>query len=191
MIGDPVHPEDSDDEVDLDALASRAASDRAAMEDLLARIQPRVRQICGRMLKHPQDTEEAVQDALLLVATKIGTFGGKSRFTTWMYAVAANSARTTYRSLKRRSVELAVEILPTQTDPRTTSVIAGARLDLLEALEVLGSTYPDHVEPLVLRDVQGLEYAEIARLLDVPLGTVKSRIHRARREVRPMLRTDS
>ena len=179
----------SDAEIDLDDLARRAASDRAAMDDLLARIQPRVRRICGRMLKHPQDAEEAVQDTLLLVATKINSFDGKSRFTTWMYAVAANSARTTYRNLKRRSAELAVEDLPSQTDPRTTSVIAGSRLDFLEALEVLGRTYPDHVEPLVLRDVQDLEYAEIAEFLDVPVGTVKSRIHRARQEVRPLLQT--
>ena len=73
-------------------------------------------------------------------------------------------------------------------DPRTTSVIAGSRLDLLDALEVLGTDHPELVEPLVLRDVQELDYNEIATLLDVPLGTVKSRIHSARNAVRPLLR---
>ena len=66
-------------------------------------------------------------------------------------------------------------------------MIAGSRLDLLEALEVLAADHPELVEPLVLRDVQELDYTEIARLLDIPLGTVKSRIHPARQFVRPLL----
>ncbi|MEV5000184.1 RNA polymerase sigma factor [Nocardioides sp. LML1-1-1.1] len=178
-----------DDEIDLDELALRAAAgDRAALEDVLAAVQPRVRRICGRMLLHPQDAEEATQDALLLVATKIGSFAGRSKFTTWLHAVASNSARSTYRSLKRRAAETAVEELPTYADPRTTSVIAGSRLDLLEALEVLAGSHPELVEPLVLRDVQELDYNEIARLLDTPLGTIKSRIHHARQAIRPLLR---
>ena len=173
---------------ELDELAARAAAgDRPALDQLLAEIQPRVRRICGRMLLFPEDAEEAAQDALLLVATKIGQFGGRSRFTTWLHAVASNSARSTYRSLKRRAAERLSDDLPMHADPRTTSVIAGSRLDLLEALEVLGSDHPELVEPLVLRDVQELDYNEIAALLDIPLGTVKSRIHAARNAVRPLL----
>ncbi|KQY56976.1 RNA polymerase sigma factor [Nocardioides sp. Root140] len=175
---------------DLEELAaSAAAGDREALEDLLAAIQPRVRRICGRMLLYPEDAEEAAQDVLMLVATKISTFGGRSKFTTWLHAVASNSARSTYRSLKRRASERPTDEMPVHADPRTTSVIAGSRLDLLEALEVLGSTHPELVEPLVLRDVQELDYNEIARLLDTPLGTIKSRIHAARNAVRPLLRT--
>ena len=178
-------------DVDLDELAMRAAGgDRDALEDLLAAVQPRVRRICGRMLLYPEDAEEAAQDALLLVATKIGSFAGRSKFTTWLHAVASNSARSTYRSLKRRAAERSVDELPVHADPRTTSVIAGSRLDLLEALEVLGASSPELVEPLVLRDVQELDYNEIARLLDAPLGTIKSRIHHARQAVRPLLRVE-
>lgn len=126
-------------------------------------------------------------DPLLLVATKIGGFEGRSRFTTWLHAVASNSARATYRTLKRRAAERPTAELPLHVDPRTTSVIAGSRLDLLDALEVVGAERPELVEPLVLRDVQELDYREIATLLDVPLGTVKSRIHAARTAVRPLL----
>lgn len=172
----------------LEELATRAAAgDRAALEELLAEIQPRVRRICGRMLIYPEDAEEATQDALLLVATKIGGFAGRSKFTTWLHAVASNSARSPYRTLKRRAAERPTDDLPATPDPRTTSVIAGSRLDLLDALEILGADRPELVEPLVLRDVQQLDYNEIARLLDVPLGTVKSRIHSARHAVRPLL----
>ncbi len=174
--------------VDLDALALRAShGDREALEDLLAAVQPRVRRICGRMLLYPEDAEEAAQEALLLVSTKIGSFAGRSKFTTWLHSVASNSARSTYRTLKRRAAERTTDELPVHSDPRTTSVIAGSRLDLLDALEVIGASNPGLVEALVLRDVQQLEYADIADLLDIPLGTVKSRIHQARQTIRPLL----
>ena len=173
---------------DLEALAARAAGgDQQALHQLLIEIQPRVRRICGRMLLYPEDAEEAAQDALLLVSTRLHTFAGRSRFTTWLHAVASNSARSTYRSLKRRSAERPTEELPTAADPRTTSVIAGSRLDFLDALETLGVDHPALVEPLLLRDVQELEYADIAALLDIPVGTVKSRIHSARQIVQPLL----
>jgi len=174
---------------ELDDLAMRAAAgDSAALDELLAEIQPRVRRICGRMLLFPEDAEEAAQDALLLVATKVHTFGGRSRLTTWLHVVASNSARSTLRTLKRRAAERPTDELPVPADPRTTSVIAGSRLDLLEALDVVGTDHPELVEPLVLRDVQQLDYNEIATLLGVPLGTVKSRIHSARNAVRPLLK---
>ncbi len=180
---------DSTEADELDALAaSAAAGDRAALDELLGRIEPRVMRICARMLPCRQDAEEACQDALLRVATKIDTFRGGSRFTTWLYTVAGNSARSTYRTLKRRSGEHPVDELPTNADPRTTSVIAGSRIDLLEALEMMESARPELVEPLVLRDIAQLDYADIARQLDQPLGTVKSRIHHARQYLRPLLR---
>lgn len=164
-----------------------AAGDRTALEPLLGLIQPRVLRICARMLPCREDAEEACQDALLRVATKIGSFQGNSRFTTWLYVVAGNSARQTYRSLKRRAVERPVEDMPAAADPRTTSVIAGSRLDLLEALETLDVDSPDLVEAVVLRDISGLDYNEIAQVLDIPLGTVKSRIHKGRQRLRPLL----
>jgi RNA polymerase sigma-70 factor, ECF subfamily len=179
---------DAQDSPDLEALAAQAAAgDQQALHQLLVEIQPRVRRICGRMLLYPEDAEEAAQDALLLVSTRIQTFAGRSRFTTWLHAVASNSARSTYRTLKRRSAELPTDEMPTAADPRTTSVIAGSRLDFLEALEILGVDHPALVEPLLLRDVQELEYSDIANLLDIPVGTVKSRIHSARQIVQPLL----
>ena len=68
-------------------------------------------------------------------------------------------------------------------------MIAGSRLDLLEALDILSATHPEMAEALVLRDVQDLPYEDIAQLLNVPLGTVKVWIHRARQTVQPLLRT--
>jgi len=180
---------EADESDRLEALAARAAAgDTDAINELLALIEPRVMRLCSRMLPCKQDAEEACQDARLRVATKIDTCRGGSKFTTWLYTVAGNSARSTYRSLKRRSVEQPVDEMPTHADPRTTSVIAGSRIDLLEALETMEASRPELVEPLVMRDIAQLEYADIARQLDQPLGTVKSRIHHARQYLRPLLR---
>jgi RNA polymerase sigma-70 factor, ECF subfamily len=125
-----------------------------------------------------------------MIATKIGQFTEQSRFTTWMHVVAVNAARSTYRRLKRQATPVEASVLAESLatpDPRTTSVIAGTRLDLLEALETVERTHPSVIEPLMLRDVYGLPYNEIARLLDCPVGTIKSRVHHARTMVRPLL----
>jgi RNA polymerase sigma factor (sigma-70 family) len=175
-----------DDE--LEELASNAASgDAAALHDLLRRIEPRVLRHCARFLPYRQDAEEACQDVLLKVARKIGTFEGRSSFATWLYEVTANQARQTYRTLRRRAAEQTMDRPVERPDPRTTSVIAGSRLDLLDALERLEAEHPELVQAFVLRDLSDLEYGEIARHLGVPLGTVKARIHHARRYVRESL----
>jgi RNA polymerase sigma-70 factor (ECF subfamily) len=175
-----------EDDLDVLAVAARDGDD-VALARLLALVQPRVLRLCSRMLPCREDAEEACQDALLKVATKLDGFQGTSRFTTWLHVVASNSARMTYRSLKRRAAERPVAELPTAADPRTTSVIAGSRLDLLEALETLERESPSLVEPLVLRDIAQLDYQQIAEQLQLPLGTVKSRIHKARLRLRPLL----
>ena len=173
---------------EIDDLARRAkAGDRDAMESLLAAVRPRTLAICRGVLPYSSDAEDACQEALLNVATKIGSWGENGRFTTWLHVVAVNSARSTYRRLKNQAV--ASDVLPLEKpDPRTTSVIAGTRLDLLEALENLEEDHPQYVEPLLLRDVYGLPYDEIAQQVGAPLGTVKAQIHHGRKIVRPMLR---
>ncbi|MER6527173.1 RNA polymerase sigma factor [Streptomyces sp. NPDC001508] len=170
-------------------LARRAAAgDPAALDRLLSEIRPEVVRRCGRFLPCREDAEEAAQDALLQVARKISTFEGRSRFSTWLYTVVANSARQKYRELKRRAAEQPTSLEPAaQVDPRTTSVIAGSRVDLLEALERLEREHPDLVAPLVYRDICQLEYAEIADRIGIPLGTLKSRLHEARKQIRPWL----
>ncbi len=176
-----------DEDDDLLLLVEQArAGDRVAQHELLTRLQPLVMRRCARILPHRPDAEEASQDALLAVATRLHTWSGAGSFLGWVTVVAANSARSTYRSLRRRS-ETTVETLPERPDPRTTSVIAGSRLDLLDAVERLEAERPVLVEAFVLRDLGTLSYEEIADQLGVPLGTVKARIHDARLFVRRLL----
>jgi len=176
---------------EIDDLARRAHDgDRDALEALLAAVRPRTLNVCRGVLPHVADAEDACQDALINVTNKIGSWNGTGRFTTWLHVVALNSARSTYRRLKAQATprdphEPGAADRP---DPRTTSVIAGTRLDLLEAMETLEREHPQYVEPLLLRDVYGLPYDEIAQQVGVPLGTVKAQIHHGRRLARPLLR---
>jgi RNA polymerase sigma factor (sigma-70 family) len=174
---------------DVEALAARAAAgDQDALDALLRRIQPDVLRRCGRFLPYRQDAEEACQDVLLQVARNITRFEGRSRFTTWLHAITANCVRQTYRRLRRRAAELATdEPALDRPDPRTTSVIAGSRVDLLDAIEALDRHRSDLVAPFVLRDLGQLDYESIAEHLGIPLGTVKARIHAARQHVRQTL----
>ncbi|MGN9805981.1 RNA polymerase sigma factor [Micromonospora sp. L32] len=174
---------------DIDDLARAAArGEPGAVDALLAAVRPEVLRLCARLLPHREDAEEACQDALLALARGIGRFEGRSSFHTWLYRLTANRARSTYRALRRRwLVESGGVPLPDPPDPRRTSVVAGTRLDLLDALDAVR---PELAEAVTLRDVLGLNYREIAALLDLPEGTAKSRVHLARRQVRQRMSGD-
>jgi RNA polymerase sigma-70 factor, ECF subfamily len=176
---------------EIDDLARRARDgDREALEALLGEVRPRTLNVCRGVLPYLPDAEDACQDALINVANKIGSWNGQGRFTTWLHVVAMNAARSAYRRMKNQAFAAdPQEVGPLETpDPRTTSVIAGTRLDLLEALETLEREHPQYVEPLLLRDVYDLPYDEIAAFLKIPLGTVKAQIHHGRQLTRPLLR---
>jgi RNA polymerase sigma-70 factor (ECF subfamily) len=175
---------------EIDDLARRAQEgDRDALELLLGAIRPRALNVCRGVLPYTPDAEDACQEALINIANKIGTWGGRGRFTTWMHVVAVNSARSTYRRMKNQAISSDTAPME-KPDPRTTSVIAGTRLDLLEAMETLEREHPQYVEPLLLRDVYGMSYDEIAQQVQAPLGTIKAQIHHGRKLVRPLLRGD-
>jgi RNA polymerase sigma-70 factor (ECF subfamily) len=175
---------------EIDDLARRAQDgDREALEELLGAIRPRALNVCRGVLPYTPDAEDACQEALINIAAKIGSWGGRGRFTTWMHIVAVNSARSTYRRMRNQAAPTDPQVAGSleRPDPRTTSVIAGTRLDLLDAMETLERDHPKYVEPLLLRDVYGMSYEEIAEQVGAPLGTVKAQIHHGRRLVRPLL----
>jgi len=176
--------------IDGDELAQLAASartgDRACLDRLLVRLRPLVMRRCSRFLPHHADAEEAAQDALLSISTHLHDYDGRGSFLGWVTVIASNAARSTYRSLRRRA-EDSHAVLPEGADPRTTSVIAGTRLDLMESLAALEERHPALAESFVLRDLGDLTYAQVAEVTGVPLGTAKDRIHQARRFMRDRL----
>jgi RNA polymerase sigma-70 factor, ECF subfamily len=167
-----------DGDVSDEALAAGAnAGDRAALETLLARHLDRVHAICRRVTGHPEDALDATQEALIALTRGLHRYDGRARFTTWLYRVATNAALDELRRRKRRPepVELSGDRMAGAA-PAVESAVT-ARLDVDAALASLG---PEFRAAVVLRDLCDLDYAEIAEILGVPLGTVRSRIARGR-----------
>ena len=159
-----------------DALVTAArAGDRRALEVLLERHADRIHAVCRRIVADPHDALDATQEALLAVARGITRFDGTARFSTWCYRVATNAALDEVRRARRRPV--AAEVRAAAGDPRDGTHAVDARLDVDAALRALA---PEFRAAVVLRDLCDLDYAEIAHVLDLPPGTVRSRIARGR-----------
>jgi RNA polymerase sigma-70 factor (ECF subfamily) len=161
--------------VDEDLARRAALGERAALETLLARHLDQIHGVCRRVLGHPEDALDATQEALIAITRGINRFDGRSRFTTWMYRVATNAALDESRRRRRRPIasEHAGDIASV---PDPTGAV-DARLDVDAAMATLP---PDFRAAVALRDLAGLDYAEIATVLGIPIGTVRSRIARGR-----------
>ena len=156
--------------------ASAAAGDRRALDTLLSRHADRVHGICRRILGNEQDALDATQEALIAISRGIRSFDGRSLFSTWCYRVTTNAALDEARRRSRRPIP--AETLPEfSSDTLGTAELVANRLDVDAALAEL---LPEYRAAVALRDLAGLDYAEIARILDIPPGTVRSRIARGR-----------
>ncbi len=173
------------DRARIEKLAATVSSKQSAAEldELLVLVSPLVDRQTARFFPNPLDAEEASQEVLLAVSRRIDSFDGRSTFTTWLHQVTTNTCIDWYRTLRRHITS--GEPPPTQPTPGSSpSVLAGDRLDLLDAASSMDGRI---VEPVMMRDLLELEYREIAALLDVPVGTVKSRIHEGRGELKRLL----
>src|SRR5471032_2486219 len=168
-------PESIDAGSDEDLARRAALGERASLEILLARHLDQIHAICRRILGHPEDALDATQEALIAISRGITRFDSRSQFTTWMYRVATNAALDEARRRRRRP--LASEHLPERTSVADATDAVDARLDIDAALATLPA---DFRAAVALRDLAGLDYAEIATVLDIPIGTVRSRIARGR-----------
>lgn len=130
------------------------------------------------VLMDPADIDDAVQATLIAIAGKLATFEGRSSLRTWVGSIAQNEALTVVRRKSRRS-EPVTDALP-EIDPtarRLSSLVAGEQA----YAGLLAHLSPEHRAVISLREEHGLSYDEIAARLAVPVGTVRSRINRARR----------
>ena len=161
------------------ALAARASGgDRRALEVLLDRHADRIHAVCRRIVAHPEDALDATQEAMIAVARGIERFDGRAAFSTWCYRIATNAALDELRRRRRRPVaaDPAAGPEPVARGSSTEEQVA-VRLDVDQALRKVPEEFRVAV---VLRDLCDLDYAEIAEVLDVPPGTVRSRISRGR-----------
>lgn len=164
-----------------------AAGDRDALADLYAAHQrPLFRYLC-QLTPDRGLAEEILQDTLVAIWQGAASFEGRSAVRTWLFAIARRQAHNT---LRRRALPLAdAEALVDVADPEPLpQERALAHAEFAELARGIAALQPIHREVLVLSLVNGLPYHEIARIVDVPEGTVKSRLSNARRALRALLR---
>jgi RNA polymerase sigma-70 factor (ECF subfamily) len=157
--------------------------DQRAFAELMTRHQRMLYAICLRITVNPDDALDAVQETLVRVWRMIGGYEQRAQFSTWLYRVATNAALEEIRKRGRRPEP--VDRLPEQPASRPTDDEVVERMTTDGALAQLPPSYRAAV---VLRDLCGCSYEEIAALLDVPVNTVKSRISRGRQALIPLLR---
>ncbi|MEY2582828.1 MAG: hypothetical protein QOE09_2677 [Ilumatobacteraceae bacterium] len=168
---------------DHELVTAAQGGDRGALDQLLRRHYDRVQAVCRRITGHEADAADAAQDAMIAIVRNLDRFDGRSSFGTWAYRIATNASLDELRRRKRRAVPTAnddtehpgTEAADPDSSRRVDAIGDHMALDL--ALRSLSDEYR---LPVVLRDVADLDYAEIAEVLDIPAGTVKSRIARGR-----------
>ena len=161
---------------DATLVSAAVGGDRAALEVLLRRHYPRVYAVCRRLAGNDDDAADAAQEALIAMTRGLERFDGRAGFSTWSYRVATNACLDELRRRKRRSAEsLPAELAVAGADPVGEGT--AARMDIDAAL---GRLPEEFRVPVVLRDQAGLSYDEIAAVLSIPPGTVRSRIARGR-----------
>jgi RNA polymerase sigma-70 factor (ECF subfamily) len=169
------------DDDDSGLIVRARSGDRDALDALLRRHHDRLRAVCRRVAGSDADAADALQNTLIAIVRGIHAFDGRSRFTTWSYRIAVNASLDEVRRRSRRPVVDPDAGLYASDD--SIDEVAG-RLDTDAALRRLS---PEHRAAVVLRDVCGLDYAEIADVLRLPAGTVRSRIARGRAALIPLL----
>lgn len=165
--------------------------DEAAFEELIRQYEKKVYTLCFRMCGNSEDAEEAAQDAFLALWRGIDRFRQESTLSTWIYRLATNACIDTLRRRKKQSgsvslddEELFVDAVDTSPQPQETVEHREAQKLLQEGLSTLPEEYR---KVLILREIEGLSYTEIAESASIELGTVKSRISRGRSLLRNFL----
>lgn len=190
---DAARPEARED----DALVDRARSgDRAAFQELFQKYHRRAYAVAFGVVKRQEDALDIVQDAFIKVHKHIGNFQGTSSFYTWLYRIVMNLAIDQVRR-KRKVTEWGEDIqkddavgdgtlLPHVPDENPARTVV--RRELKAKIAAALDTLPEyHRAVIVLREVEGMSYEEMAQVLDVPKGTIMSRLFHARRKMQEQL----
>lgn len=165
---------------DRELVRRSVAGDPGAFTTLVERHRDRLYRVCFRILGDADDAADAVQDAFLSALRKLGTFRGDAMFSTWLHRIGVNACYDILRKRARSPMLRAIE--PGEAQELGEAVgdhadqVSGSR----DAAAALLLVPEDFRVALVLADVEDLPYERIAQILDVPVGTVKSRVHRGR-----------
>ena len=187
---------------DLDLVQRVKNGDREAFNLLVLKYQRKVSRLVGRLVRNPDEADDVVQDAFIKAYRALPQFRGDSAFYTWLYRIAVNTAKNHLVSQGKRPISLSeltsndsdeesFELPVVTTDNNTPEAELMSR-QVAEAVNRAVLALPEELRTaLSLREIDGLSYEEIAEAMNCPIGTVRSRIFRAREavaaELRPLL----
>ncbi|AEC20229.1 RNA polymerase sigma factor RpoE [Pusillimonas sp. T7-7] len=194
----------SERDVDAELVARVQRGDKRAFDLLVLKYQRKIMRLLSRMIRDPAEIEDVAQEAFIKAYRAIPQFRGDSAFYTWLYRIAINTARNWQVASGRRPNTLNVietedgetfSQIDNLTDNNTPESMATSR-EIAETVNAAINALPDDLRTaIVLREIEGMSYEDIAQSMACPIGTVRSRIFRAREaiaaQLRPVLGSDS
>jgi RNA polymerase sigma-70 factor (ECF subfamily) len=193
----------SEREIDQELVVRVQQGDKKAFDLLVLKYQLRVSKLVGRFLRNQSDVPDVVQDAFIKAYRALPNFRGDSAFYTWLYRIAINTAKNHLVAQSRKSPSNSIdaqeaedygasEWLNEYASPEREALASELESTIHQAM---GELPTDLREAITLREIEGLSYEDIAAVMDCPIGTVRSRIFRAREAIdnrlEPMLDEDS
>lgn len=189
----------ADSKIDKELVRQCQQGDRAAFEKLVSKYQRKVFTVALGMVKNPEDAMDIAQDTFIKVHRYIGNFQGSSSFYTWLYRIAVNLCIDHLRRAgKHMSMDFDEKIGSLSNGPQSDGVM-GRRLDanpskvlgrkeLAEHIREAVDTLPSyHRAVIIMREIEGMSYSEMARTMKVSKGTIMSRLHHARQKLQHAL----
>jgi len=182
-------PMASDSISDADYVRRLQRGETEAFEMLVRRHEKTIFNLVYRMLGDYDEAAEVSQEVFLSAYRAIGQFRGDANFSTWLYRIALNHTSTRRKTLIRRQQRnVAIEDTEPVRDLQPGPAETMEKKEIRERVQrALNNLEPDDATVILLRDLQDIPYEEVARLLEIPVGTVKSRLHRARQALKSQL----
>jgi RNA polymerase sigma-70 factor, ECF subfamily len=175
---------------DVELLERCRRGEESAFDALVVRHQQRALNVAFQLLRNHEDATEVAQDAFVRIYRSIGEFRGECEFTTWLHHVVVNLARNKYRWWKRRGRQqtLPMEDVPQLAGATDSPDTEAVKAEFVQRLMAKMGELPEQFrEVLVLRNIENMSYEQMAVALQCPVGTIKSRLTRAREALRKSL----
>jgi RNA polymerase sigma-70 factor (ECF subfamily) len=178
-------------ELDKELVLRVQQGDKSAFDLLVIKYQHRIIQLVNRYIKDPSEAQDVAQEAFIKAYRALGNFRGESAFYTWLYRIAINTAKNYLVSRSRRYSDYHVDVQDaeqvenaTQLKGMDTPEYLLLNDEIIQVINLAIENLPEDMKTaIILREFEGLSYEEIAQTMDCPVGTVRSRIFRAREAI--------
>jgi RNA polymerase sigma-70 factor, ECF subfamily len=178
-------------QLDEDLVLRVQQGDKSAFDLLVIKYQHKIIQLVNRYVKDPSEAQDVAQEAFIKAYRALGNFRGDSAFYTWLYRIAINTAKNYLVSRSRRSSDYQVDIQDAEAlenAPQLQGMETPERLllnqEIIDTIKTAIDKLPEEMRTaIMLREFEGMSYEEIAEAMDCPVGTVRSRIFRAREAI--------